>query len=195
MLPKFDKDGLAIESGYTRVFYFSYDTKEYSGWSDEYINVGVSLPASSTQLDPGNGTGGEVAVFNRMSWERVEDHRGEIVFSTLNGNAITIFELGTYPENITPLEPSTPYDIWNGTGWVTDIVAQHAAEVVTGEAEKQARIGRANEYINSRQWPGKAAMGRLSDAERSQYNDWLDFLDLLEAVDISTAPNITWPEK
>lgn len=71
----------------------------------------------------------------------------------------------------------------------------HEEKVAVSEAEKQSRIDQANAYINGRQWPGKAAMGRLTDVERSQYNEWLDYLDVLEEVNISTAPNVIWPEK
>lgn len=59
--------------------------------------------------------------------------------------------------------------------------------------EKQQRIGAANAYINSKQWPSKLALGRLSDIDKAQFNAWLDYLDALEAVDTSTAPDITWP--
>ncbi|MFG1163879.1 MULTISPECIES: tail fiber assembly protein, partial [Enterobacteriaceae] len=38
-----------------------------------------------------------------------------------------------------------------------------------------------------------AAMGRLKDAEKVQYNAWLDYLDALEMVDTSGAPDIEWP--
>ncbi|WP_201285339.1 tail fiber assembly protein, partial [Escherichia coli] len=61
------------------------------------------------------------------------------------------------------------------------------------ESERQLLINHANEYMNSRQWPGKAAIGRLKGDELAQYNLWLDYLDALEAVDTSTAPDITWP--
>lgn len=71
----------------------------------------------------------------------------------------------------------------------------HEEKVAVSEVEKQSRIDQANAYMNGRQWPGKAAMGRLTDVERSQYNDWLDYLDALEEVNISTAPNVIWPEK
>lgn len=59
--------------------------------------------------------------------------------------------------------------------------------------EKEGRINSANDYMNSKQWPGKAAIGRLKGDELAQYNLWLDYLDALEAVDTSTAPDITWP--
>ncbi|WP_284296491.1 tail fiber assembly protein, partial [Citrobacter portucalensis] len=57
------------------------------------------------------------------------------------------------------------------------------------------KIDQANDYMNSKQWPGKAAMGRLKDSEKVQYNAWLDYLDELEAVDTAAAPDIKWPEK
>jgi hypothetical protein len=77
--------------------------------------------------------------------------------------------------------------------WV-DVPPPTAEELVlSAEAEKQSLIDQANAYMNSKQWPGKAAMGRLSDADKVQYNAWLDYLDALEAVDTSSAPDIEWP--
>ncbi|EKK8607090.1 tail fiber assembly protein [Escherichia coli] len=71
----------------------------------------------------------------------------------------------------------------------------HEEQIAIADSQKQLLIDQANEYINSKQWPGKAAMGRLKDSEKIQYNDWLDFLDDIEAVDTSTAPDITWPKQ
>lgn len=65
--------------------------------------------------------------------------------------------------------------------------------VAAAELEKQSKIDHANDYMNSKQWSGKAAMGRLKDDEKTQYNAWLDYLDALEAIDTSIAPDITWP--
>nr|WP_171845600.1 tail fiber assembly protein [Escherichia coli] len=69
----------------------------------------------------------------------------------------------------------------------------HEEQIAAAELQKQRLINQANEYMNSKQWPGKAAMGRLKDAEKAQYNLWLDYLDALEAVDTSSAPDIKWP--
>lgn len=63
------------------------------------------------------------------------------------------------------------------------------------ELEKEGRIRAANDFINSKQWPGKAAIGRLKGDELEQYNLWLDYLDTLDAVDTSTAPEIDWPQQ
>lgn len=60
--------------------------------------------------------------------------------------------------------------------------------------KKQSLIDAANDFMNSKQWPGKAALGRIKDAEKQQYNHWLDYLDLLDALNVSGAEPIVWPE-
>ncbi|EED0940894.1 tail fiber assembly protein [Escherichia coli] len=79
--------------------------------------------------------------------------------------------------------------------WVDIPPPTHEQLVAIADAEKQSLIDQTNEYINSKQWPGKAAIGRLKDTEKSQYNEWLDYLDELEALDTSIAPDIEWPVK
>lgn len=68
-------------------------------------------------------------------------------------------------------------------------------EELIGQAERQKQmlIDQANAFINTRQWPGKAVLGRLKGDDLTQYNSWLDYLDALEALDISSSPNFTWP--
>ena len=65
--------------------------------------------------------------------------------------------------------------------------------IAAADMEKQKRIDLANDYMNGKQWPGKAAIGRLKGEGLTQYNLWLDYLDALEAVDTSSAPDIEWP--
>lgn len=68
------------------------------------------------------------------------------------------------------------------------------AQIKLADNEKSRLIQDANDYINSKQWPGKAAMGRLKDTEKAQYNAWLDYLDALAVVDTSNTDDIHWPE-
>lgn len=70
----------------------------------------------------------------------------------------------------------------------------HDELVANANIDKQQRIGQANDYMNSKQWPGKAAIGRLKGDELAQYNLWLDYLEALEVVDTSIAPDIEWPD-
>lgn len=65
--------------------------------------------------------------------------------------------------------------------------------IETAESDKKRRIEEANNYINSKQWPGKAAIGRLKEDDLKRYNLWLDYLDALEAVDTSEPQKIIWP--
>lgn len=61
------------------------------------------------------------------------------------------------------------------------------------ESELNRLISAANAYMSDRQWPGKAAIGRLKGDELAQYNLWLDYLDALYAVDTSLHQGIEWP--
>ena len=79
--------------------------------------------------------------------------------------------------------------------WVSTPPLTREQQIAVAENEKVSRIVEANSFMNSKQWPGKAAIGRLKGDELAQYNLWLDYLDELEAVDTSTAPDIKWPSK
>ncbi|MGS4269828.1 tail fiber assembly protein [Serratia marcescens] len=98
--------------------------------------------------------------------------------------------IGEPPAGKIRVAGSDGYPCWG------DIPPPTQQELVTAaNVEKVSRIDQANAYMNSKQWPGKAAVGRLKGDELAQYNAWLDYLDALEAVDTSKAPDITWPDK
>ena len=128
-----------------------------------------------------------------MSWDVVPDFRGMTAYIKESGEVVTVSDIGELAETLTLIKPLTPFDKWDGMQWVTDTDAQHASDVATADAEKQSRIDQANDYMNNKQWPGKSALGRMKDTEKGQYNLWLDYLDALEAVDTSSAPDIKWP--
>jgi hypothetical protein len=46
----------------------------------------------------------------------------------------------------------------------------HDELVANANIDKQLRIDQANDYMNSKGIPAKAAMGRLKDSEKEQYN-------------------------
>jgi hypothetical protein len=77
--------------------------------------------------------------------------------------------------------------------WKNKPKPTHEERVFVAAYEKQERIKQANELINSRQWPGKAALSRLKDNELAQYVLWLDYLDRVSAIDVNAAPEISWP--
>lgn len=95
---------------------------------------------------------------------------------------------GTPPEGKIRSSGGDGYPCWSDTPPLS-------AEEITAQAneEKDRRITSANDYMNTRQWPGKAAIGRLKGDDLAQYNLWLDYLDALDTVNISSAPDINWP--
>lgn len=116
----------------------------------------------------------------------------------------TYIDAGTLPNDVIEVE-DTVRDTYNaqppaekvlgvdGNGnpaWVNLPLEQLIAKA---QATKANRIDAANNYMNGKQWPGKAALGRLKGDELTQYGLWLDYLDALEAVDTSTAPDVAWP--
>lgn len=193
MKPVFDENGLATEAGEIRCFYYDAVTSEYTGWSDEYINVGVSMPGHSTDIDPGDEVDGKIAVFNNGVWSQEEDHRGEIVYSTTDGMPSTIDYIGPVHDGYTTTAPSGPYDKWDGEKWVTDTEAQHSAAVDAAEAQRQSLIDAAMASISLIQLKLQAGR-KLTQAETTRLNAVLDYIDAVTATDTSTAPDVIWPE-
>lgn len=77
-----------------------------------------------------------------------------------------------------------------------DVPPPTAEELAASAAiMQQSLIAGANSWMNARQWPGKAAIGRLKDDELKSYGRWLDYLDALMATDTTRGPDISWPEK
>lgn len=192
MKPVFDENGLATEPGEMRCFYYDGVTGEYTGWSDEYIHEGVSMPGNSTDIDPGDEVDGEVAVFTGGAWIQQEDHRGSVVYSTADGLESVVDYIGDIKSGFTQLMPVTRFDKWDGVTWVTDNTAAHVADIAAAEAQRQQLLVVAQQRITV--WQTKLLMGRaLTENESSQLNIWMDYIDALEAVDVSTAPSIEWP--
>lgn len=187
----FDENGHASVAGTIRVFHYVSETGEYRGWSDEYIPVGVSLPGSSTPIDPGDEIVGHAWVFDGKAWSSLEDHRGEIVYSTDTRNPVKVVYLGAIRDGFTTLAPATPYDKWDGSAWITDTDAQHAADVAATEQTKQNLLAAARSTISI--WQTELQLGSISEEDKNQLIAWLAYIKAVQAIDTSTAPEINWP--
>ncbi|HIF9037197.1 TPA: tail fiber assembly protein [Yersinia enterocolitica] len=71
--------------------------------------------------------------------------------------------------------------------------AKNADEVEFALMTKNALLSEAYSAISL--WQTKLALGMISDSEKQQLIAWLNYIDLLDAVDTSLAPNIEWPVK
>lgn len=88
-----------------------------------------------------------------------------------------------------------------GIGWTyaggefipPPVADQSTAELIaSADAEKQNRLSYATNKIVV--WQTKLLMGRtLTDSESAKLNAWMDYIDAVQAIDTSTAPDIEWP--
>lgn len=192
---KLNSELIATVAGDITVFNYDGETREYLSTSVEYLAVGVGLPANSCTDAPGEAkTGSAICrTADFTTWEYVADHRGETVYSTETGESVIVSLPGDYPEGTTTLAPATPYDKWNGSEWVTDTEAQHAADVETAEQQKAALLLEAQATISL--WQTELQLGIISDEDKASLIAWMNYIKAVQAVDTSKAPDITWPDK
>ncbi|MEH4596026.1 tail fiber assembly protein [Escherichia coli] len=60
------------------------------------------------------------------------------------------------------------------------------------EQERKSRLVSANEAINL--WQTELQLGIISDGDRLKLIDWINYIHMLEKVDIGLAPDIQWPQ-
>ncbi|EFN4372278.1 tail fiber assembly protein [Escherichia coli] len=190
-----NKSGIATKAGDITVYNFDGKTREYLSASVEFLAVGVGIPANSCTDAPVEEKDG-FAVCRKTSldgWEYVADHRGETVYDTETGQPVEITSPGEYADNVTTIAPSTPYDRWNGSEWVTDADAQKSGQVLEAEQQKSALLAEAQSTISL--WQTELQLGIISDDDKTSLIAWMKYIQALNAVDTTTAPDIEWPVK
>lgn len=191
---KLNSEFIATVAGDITVFNYDGGTREYQSSSVEYLPVGVGIPANSCTDAPGGSKEGFALcrTVDFTAWEYVVDYRGETIYNIESGEAMTVTALGCYPENTTTLKPATRYDKWNGSEWVIDTDAQHAADVAAAEQTKQNLLVAARSTISI--WQTELQLGSISEEDKSQLIVWLAYIKEVQAANTSGAPDINWPE-
>ncbi|HEA0194709.1 TPA: tail fiber assembly protein [Escherichia coli] len=190
-----NKNGIATKAGDMTVYNYDGETREYQSTSAEYLAVGVGIPANSCTDMPVDKKAG-FAICRTASfdgWEYVTDHRGETVYDTQTGQPVEITELGDYPASVTTIQPLTSYDRWNGSAWVTDKDAQKKGQVAAAQQKKNALLAEAQRTVSL--WQTELQLGIISDDDKGSLIIWMKYIQALNAVDTSTAPDIEWPVK
>lgn len=187
----FDTAGHAVNAGYVRVYHFE-KNGEYLGWSDEYINSGVSLPGSSTIIPPGEPATGMVSVFNGSTWDKQPDYRGQNVYSIVDRQPVTIDYIGAIKDGYVAAAPTSQFDKWDGNKWVADTEARRVAEVADAVQKKSALRMVADDEIA---WLQDAVDADIAtNDEKSTLANWKKYRVWLMRLDTSKAPDIEWPE-
>lgn len=169
-------------------------TQEFIGKGDAFIPAHTGLPANCTTIEPPKTKAGFTAVFDAdaQQWKQSEDHRGETVFSTETGVAVSITAPGAYPEGTTTIAPENPWQKWDGNGWVDDAEAAREALVSEAEEHKKSLIKQANEAIATLQ--DAVDLEMATDDEKQSLVEFKKFRVLVSRIIPEDAPDITWPE-
>ncbi|MFP1843068.1 tail fiber assembly protein [Lonsdalea quercina] len=186
-------DLIAVVAGDITVYHFNELTGEYHFPTTQYLPVGVGLPAHSCIDVPPASKEGYAICRNaeRSTWEYISDHRGETVYNTQTRQPITLTTLGAYPENTTLLAPETEYDVWDGTNWVLDVAAKHEGEIAQAEQRRQTLLAEADTVTSD--WRIALMLGDISDSDKTKLSAWMAYKSAVKAVDVSTAPDVSWP--
>ena len=186
---------IATVAGDITVFNYNGESREFQSSSVEYIAVGVSIPANSCIDAPGEGkTGFAICRTEDLSsWEYITDHRGETVYSTETMQPVEVTALGEYPEGATPNAPASPYDKWDGEKWVTDSAAKHQGDIADAEQHRQALLVNADDLTSD--WRVELMLGDISEENKKKLSSWISYKAAVKAVDVSTAPDVSWPVK
>lgn len=178
-----------------RIFNLRADTQEFIGAGDAYIAPHTGLPAYCTEIEPPEIPEGFAGVFDHEEgeWSVQEDHRGLTVYRTDSGTAVRITELGPLPDGVTLLAPDGSYQAWDGSQWVADPEAEKQAQIRDAESMKKALMQAAGETISTLQ--DAVELKLATEDETAQLEQWKKYRVLLNRVDTSTAPDISWPEQ
>lgn len=84
------------------------------------------------------------------------------------------------------------YDL-DTKAWVVDETTPEDP-VQAATALRDTLVDEAVQYVDSKQYQGKAVRNKLTEAEGEQYDLILDYINALEALDL-TVEEIEWPKK
>lgn len=149
--PVFDSTGHATKAGTITCYYYDYDTNEYTGTSEEYIPVGVSMPGHSTSVKPDVSADDKVNVFANDTWTQDDDYRGKTVYSTSTMESSTVTYIGAIKDGYTLAAPTSEYDKWGGTEWEVDADKKAAADAAANLAMANSEYTRASNQITALQ--------------------------------------------
>lgn len=175
-----------------RVYNYRADTGEFIGESDAFIPAGTGLPAYSTRLEAPVEKSGYAIIFDGTGWGFVEDYRGKNVYSTLDKSQLTILDLGALPENTTTIEPTGFFDEWDGTAWIKN--EQKEIEQIIKDAENKRNNLLSDASSKISYWQTKLLLGLINEDEKLILSKWINYIDALNAIDISKSGDILWPD-
>ncbi|MGT3267846.1 tail fiber assembly protein [Yersinia enterocolitica] len=175
------------------VYNYHYETKEFTGTTDEYIAPYTGIPGSSTLIAPCPSKAGYAVVFNEdtRQWKYTEDYRGTDAYDTQTGYSRPVIALGPLPEGFTSLAPTSQFDRWDGSQWVKNKSAEKKHHLAEAEQKKRALLNEASTKIQTLQ--DSIELELATETTEAELLAWRKYRVQLNQLDISVAPDIDWP--
>lgn len=189
---KFDENNLALNAGTVRVYDCHSVTHEYVGYSDEFLAVGIGLPANSYLEEPPEAKVGFAICRLDGQWQYVADLRGQKAYNKETTAEVDIKELGELSDELTFLKPETEFDYWDGQGWRTNHEKQKAFQIELAKAEKQNRLDQAEKQLAVLLRAVK--LGMATEDESKLIEQLEIYSVLISRIEPQNAPDIDWPE-
>ncbi|TDB54203.1 tail fiber assembly protein [Photorhabdus khanii] len=189
-----DKNNIAISTGSIIVFNYDAITLEYLNSTDEYLPVGVGLPANSCTDAPPDTQEGYVACRSSdlSNWMIVPDYRGKTAYNIQTRLPQEVTEIGELPETLTFKKPVTDCDKWDGQEWVVDKDLLKSHQIEEAKQQKATLLRQANETLSLLQ--DSVDLEIATEAEEIALLAWKKYRVLLSRVDTSQVPYVEWPE-
>lgn len=189
---QFNNLGFAELSGMVHLYHVAPYSGEFLFESDEWVSVGVGIPAYSCIDVPLSAKPGFAVCRINDNWEYVEDHRGVEAYSTQTLAPVEVMALGPLPADVTTFSPATSFDRWNGEGWVTDEMAKRQAEIDAATRQKRDLEQKANAAIETLN--DAIELGLAEQGDEDMLKAWRAYRVKLSRVDVQAAPGVIWPD-
>ncbi len=81
-----------------------------------------------------------------------------------------------------------------GLPQLIDIPAPTQEELIAeADAEKASRIAEANNV--TQMWQTQLMLGIITPEDKAKLTEWMQYVQVVQEIDTSKAPDITWPDK
>lgn len=193
---KIGENGLAEVAGWVKCYLSHPQTREYMGATLENVMFDVSLQSGAYLDEPKLPKKENQAIRRKedgSAWEIVDDYRDSVAYDTQTKQPIMIDFIGSLPETLTLLKPTSQFDKWNGKKWVTDEQAIKKAQINLVAKQKEELSKEAEARIV--QLERKVRLELATDEDKALLTEWEIYTVKLGDVNPELAPDIEFPQK
>ncbi|QDL33826.1 tail fiber assembly protein [Serratia liquefaciens] len=166
------------------------------------IELLKELPEWAVTVAPPVVEPGQVLLFTDGEWCQLQDMTGKTYYGAYGHSATVPEPYFVLPKGCTFTPPSTPFDTWDGSAWVTDTQAQADAALQDAAQQRQQVVEQAQQQRQTllemadqqiRYLADAIELGMQQDGDAERLTAWKKFRVLVVRIDPEAAPDIDWP--